>query len=187
MQEKEFLKELKRHGKENDIPNISETNARFLRDLIKITNSKFVLELGMANGYSTINFAFELKNLKRKGKITSIEFSPKSYNDALGNFKKASLEDFINPILGNALDEIPKLKDESFDFIFIDAMKKRSLDFFKLSFPKLKKGGVMIIDDVIKFRNKMPELEPYLKENSITYNILPIDLDDGVMMIIKDI
>jgi hypothetical protein len=37
------------------------------------------------------------------------------------------------------LDEIPKFEDESFDFIFIDGMKRRTVDFLRLSLPKLKK------------------------------------------------
>jgi len=44
---------------------------------------------------------------------------------------------------------------------------------------------VIIIDDVIKFRDKMVGLEEYLAEQNIDYNILPIDEDDGVMMIVK--
>jgi predicted O-methyltransferase YrrM len=41
----EFLKELKKFGLENEIPNISETNAKFIRDLIKISKSKNMLEI----------------------------------------------------------------------------------------------------------------------------------------------
>lgn len=178
-----FLEDLKIFWVENDIPNISLKNARFLRDLIKISKTKNMLEIWMANWFSTINFAIELK--KNDGKITTIDFSPNSYEMALLNFEKSGFKDFINPILWNALDEIPKLENESFDFVFIDAMKKRSLDFFKLSFPKLKNWWILIIDDVIKFKEKMWWLESYLKEKNIIYNILPIDLDDGILMIVK--
>jgi hypothetical protein len=38
---------------------------------------------------------------------------------------------------------------------------------------------------VIKFKEKMVWLFVFLKENRIDYNVLPIDIDDGVMMIIK--
>jgi predicted O-methyltransferase YrrM len=58
----QFLKELKAFGIANEVPNISEVNARFLRDLIKIKQVKNMLEIGTANGYSAIQFALELKN-----------------------------------------------------------------------------------------------------------------------------
>ncbi|MFA5917325.1 MAG: class I SAM-dependent methyltransferase [Candidatus Gracilibacteria bacterium] len=183
MNEKNFLEELKNHGIKNDIPNISFTNAKFLRDLIKIKKVKNMLEIGTANGFSTINFALELKALGY-GKITTIEFSPNSYGEALKNFKNAGVEDIINPLLGNALDIIPKLK-EKYDFVFIDGMKKRSKDFLELVWNKTKKDGIIIIDDVIKFKHKMLSLYDYIEENNIKYNIIPIDEDDGIMMIIK--
>jgi hypothetical protein len=42
-----------------------------------------------------------------------------------------------------------------------------------------------VIDDVIKFRDKMLGLYEYLEDNNIVFNIIPIDGDDGIMMIIK--
>jgi len=50
------------------------------------------------------------------------------------------LEKTITTILGNALDEIPKLPDNSFDFVFIDGMMRRSKDFLELCWPKTKTG-----------------------------------------------
>ncbi|MDD3302509.1 MAG: class I SAM-dependent methyltransferase [Candidatus Gracilibacteria bacterium] len=183
MQEDKFLSELKEYGLKNDIPNISFTNARFLRDLVKIKNAKNILEIGTANGFSTINFAFELKNLGN-GTITTIEFSPNSHNDALNNFEKAGVLTLIKPFLGNALDIIPTL-NEKYDFVFIDGMKKRSKDFLQLVWDKIEDGGVIIIDDVIKFKEKMLSLYEYIEEKKISYNVIPIDEDDGVMMIIR--
>ncbi len=178
-----FLIKLKKYWEENTIPNISNVNARFLRDLIKISWTKNMLEIWTANWFSTINFAVELK--KVWWKIISIDFSEKSYLEAKNNVKECSLENEISLILGNALDEIPKLEDNYFDFVFIDWMMRRSKDFLELSLPKLKKWWIIIIDDVIKFKEKMIWLWEYLEKNNISYNTLPIDSDDWVMMIIK--
>ncbi len=176
------LKLLKEYWLKNSIPNITETNAKFIRDLIKISKSKNMLEIWTANWYSTIHFALELK--KSWGHIITIDFSEKSYNEAKNNFKDFNLENIITPILWNALDEIPNLKDK-FDFIFIDWMMRRTKDFLDLVWKKTNKWWIIIIDDVIKFKNKMIWLDDYLKKNKIQYNILPIDIDDWIMMIIK--
>lgn len=184
MNRTQFLQELRRYGVANTIPNISDTNAKFICDLIKISHTKKLLEIGTANGFSSIYFWDYLESVG--GTILSIDFSPKSHSEALENIKIAQLEDTISLILGNALDEIPKLKDNEYDFVFIDGMMRRSKDFLELSWPKLKKGWIIIIDDVIKFKEKMVGLWEYLEENNISYNVLPIDEDDGVMMIIKD-
>lgn len=183
MDRKKIIKDLRDYWMKNTIPNISDTNVNFLVDLIKIQKTKTMLEIWTANWFSTINFACELEKIWWK--IITIDFSPKSYEEALFNFEKTELNNTIEAILWNALDEIPKLNDNYFDFVFIDGMMRRSKDFLELSLPKTKSWWIIIIDDVIKFRQKMIWLWEYLDDNKIQYNILPIDHDDGIMMIIK--
>jgi|GEM_PF-2919809 hypothetical protein len=36
MDREEFVKQLRMYGQQNEVPNITDVNARFLRDLIKI-------------------------------------------------------------------------------------------------------------------------------------------------------
>lgn len=175
--------ELKKYWEKNNIPNISLVNARFLRDLIKIKKPKKVLEIWTANWFSSICFALELKKIWWK--LTTIEFSEFSYNEALKNFLDFEVQDIIYPILWNAIDIIPKLKDK-YDFLFIDWMKRRTKDFLELSWEKVEKNWIIIIDDVIKFWDKMIWLWEYLKDKNIVYNLIPIDIDDGIVMIVKD-
>ena len=183
MDRQKFLKDLRKYGIENTVPNISDVNVKFLIDLMKIGWTKNMLEIWTANWFSWINFWIELE--KVWWKLLSIDFSEKSHNEALENIKKVWLEKTISLILWNALDEIPKLENNVYDFIFIDGMMRRSKDFLELSLPKLKEWWIIIIDDVIKFRKKMIWLWEYLEENKIEFNVLPIDEDDGVMMIVK--
>jgi predicted O-methyltransferase YrrM len=90
----------------------------------------------------------------------------------------------IDSRLGNALDIIPTL-EENYDFVFIDGMKRRTKDFLELVWDKVLPGGIIIIDDVIKFREKMVGFWEHLEEQKIPYNIIPIDVDDGIVMIVK--
>lgn len=178
-----FLLELRKHGLANTIPNISDENAQFLKDMIHIGGVKNLLEIGTANGYSTIHLCLALR--KNGGKITSIDYSLPSYNEAVENIKQTGMDDIATLIFGNALIELPKLPVASFDMIFIDGQKKRTLDFFQLSYLLLKDGGVFIIDDVIKFAEKMSSFYEFLAEQKIAHTILKIDADDGVMLIVK--
>ncbi len=183
MDREKFLRDLREYWIKNTIPNISDVNTKFLVDLIKVSKCKNLLEIWTANWYSAINFGIELE--KVNWKIVSIDFSEKSYLEALENIREVWLENTISLILWNALDEIPKLENNSFDFIFIDGMMRRSKDFLELSWSKLKNWWIIIIDDVIKFKEKMVWLWEYLEEKNINFNVLPIDEDDGVMMIVK--
>lgn len=178
-----FLKKLKEFGLKNDIPNVTETNARFLKDLILIKKPKKILEIWTANWYSTIQMWTVAEKLWTK--ITGIEFSSVSYDMAINNVKEVGLENTINIIQGNALEIIPTL-EEKYDFVFIDWMKKSYKEFLTLVWDKIEDEGVIVLDDVIKFEYKMPDLYEYLEEKGITYNRIPIDIDDGIIMIIKN-
>lgn len=184
MNRQQFLLNLRKYWIENTVPNITDTNSKFLVDLIKISKTKNMLEIWTANWFSGINFAIELEKIEWK--LITIDFSPKSHNEALENFKIAEVDNTITAILWNALDEIPKLQDDFFDFIFIDGMKKRSGEFLELCLPKAKSWAIIIIDDVLKFKDKMTTLRDYLEKINIEYNILPLDPDDGILMLIKE-
>ncbi len=116
-----FLISLKRYGEENNIPNISLKNAKYLRNLISKNKSHKILEIWSANGYSTIQFALEIK--KYNGKITSIEFSQLAYEEAQDNFEAVWVSDIITHYFWDAREILPLL-EESYDFIFIDGLKK---------------------------------------------------------------
>ena len=135
--------------------NIDRATANFLNMLIKIHNSKNVLEIGTSNGYSGIWLADALKHTK--GKLTTIEFWEKRQSVAIENFKKCGLNDIIEPHLGSALEGIRN----PFDFIFIDANKLEYIEYFHKVDPLLRTGGLIAADNTISHAKKV---EPYLKE-----------------------
>jgi predicted O-methyltransferase YrrM len=51
------LRHLRQIGIDNKIPNITPENAEFLKKLIEEKDPKHLLEIGTANGYSTLHFA----------------------------------------------------------------------------------------------------------------------------------
>ena len=175
-----FLKQLKKFGKQNNIPNISEKNAEYLKTLIQSRGVKNILEIGTANGYSSIQFASVMSEIW--GSITTIEFSQLAFEMAQENIEASWLSSYIIQYYGDAREIIPHL-DWDYDMIFIDGLKKASLQFYQLAQEKLQPWGIIIIDDVIKFRHKMEELYTYLKENNIPYKLEQIDEDDGIMIL----
>ena len=190
MQRDILLKELRKYWLKNNVPNISDVNAQFLKDLISIKKATNILEIWTANWFSTIHLGISAE--KNNWKVTSIELSIPSFAEAKENIKKAQLENTVELIFWNALDEIPKLAPwkkcpwgKKFDFVFIDWMMRATKNFLWLVWNKVENWWVIIIDDVIKFKNKMPWFKEFLEKNKIKHNILPIDWDDWVMMIIK--
>lgn len=179
-----LLKELREYWIKNTVPNISNINAKFLSDLINIKKAKNILEIGTANWFSTIHLWIAAE--KNNWKVISFELSIPSYAEAKENIKKANLENTVKLVFWNALDEIPKL-EEKYDFVFIDWMMRATKNFLWLVWNKVEIWWVIIIDDVIKFKNKMPWLREFLEQYGIKHNVIPIDIEDNdwVMMIIK--
>lgn len=132
--------ELKKYAKENHVPIILDEGLDFLLETIKKYNVKDVLEIGTAIGYSAINMALI------GATVTSIERDPKMYEQAIINVKDFNLADKIEIIFNDALT--PNLVNKEYDLLFIDAAKGQYEKFFNLYTPYLKKGGIVVCDNM---------------------------------------
>lgn len=79
-----YLRTLKQSGLERKIPNISEENAEFIKNLIREKDPNHILEIGTANGYSTLQFS---SVLEENSKITTIEYAWNAHMEAVEHFK----------------------------------------------------------------------------------------------------
>lgn len=181
---KNYLKQLKKSGVERRIPNISEQNAEFIGKILYEKNPKKILEIGTANGFSALNFAYFLREKNENCEIVTIEFAWNAHSEAVEHFKNCKMKN-IFPIWGDAKKILPVLADATFDVIYIDAMKKEYCDYFTLSLSKAKNDAIFIIDDVEKFADKMQNFYDFLHENNIHYALHKTDADDSIMIIEK--
>lgn len=174
-----YLKTLKTSSQERKIPNISERNAEFLKWLLQERNPKHILEIGTANGYSTLQFA---STVPETSTITTIEYAWNAHIEAVEHFRNCKIKN-IHSIWWDAKVVIPTLADAYFDFVFIDAMKKEYLDYLLASLPKCTQDAIIVIDDVEKFADKMENLYTWLRENNIPYQLQKTDEDDSIMIL----
>ena len=179
-----YLLELKKSWLERKIPNISENNAEFLKELIRGRKPKNLLEIGTANGYSTLQFASAfLEWALPDWHITTLEYAENAYTEAQFHFEKTVMTEYITSLFGDAKSILPTLPGDYFDFVFIDAMKREYLDYLLLSLPKMTRDALIVIDDVEKFRPKMENLYAFLDEKNIPYRLEKTDPDDSIMII----
>jgi len=179
-QTKSFLQALKKEGVRRHIPNISEYTAKFLQGLIRFKKPRCILEIGTANGYSTLSMASALQK-NGSGKIVSYEISEVAHLEAVKNTKKMGLENFVILRLGDVLEKTPR---EKFNLIFIDGHKRKYAEFFALAKKVLQPNGLIVVDDVIKFREKTKSFYAMLEKNKNWERIIiPVDGDDGVMLL----
>ena len=182
-QYKKYLHALYLEGQRRKIPNISPQNAEFILNILDKQNIKTMLEVCCANGYSSLNWAFYLKTAHGKeGMLHTIDISKPMFEEAFQHLTNCKLTANTCGYLGDGLKILPMFANNLFDAIFIDAQKKYTQSFFELSLPLLKPNGIIIIDDVIKFSNKMHGLFEYLSENNLSYEIINTDEDDGILI-----
>lgn len=139
---------------QRDFWNISRATAEFLYLSIIEHNAQNVLEVGTSNGYSGLWISKALK--KTGGKLTTIEYYTKRQDIAIENFTKCGTIDVVKPLIGSACDVIKSLPvEEKFDFVFVDANKRESIDYFNLIHPHLLKGGIYTCDNVLSHKEKV--------------------------------
>ena len=118
--------------------NIPYSDGKVLYDLVLKNNYKKALEIGTSTGLSAIWIAWGLS--KTGGKLITIEIDEDRYKQALANFKEAGLSEYIDARLADAHELVEKLKGP-FDFVFVDADKEWSKNYFTALAPKLEIGG----------------------------------------------
>jgi predicted O-methyltransferase YrrM len=126
-----------REGKWHDW-NIPYSDGKILYDLVLKNNYKKALEIGTSTGHSAIWIAWALS--QTGGKLITIEIDENRYNRALANFKEAGLSEYIDARLANAHELVEKLEGP-FDFVFVDADKGWSKNYFTALSSKLEVGG----------------------------------------------
>jgi len=111
----------------------------------KIINPKDILEIGTYTGYSAICIAEGISN---EATIDTIDKNEELEDIQNRYFKKSGFRDQIKQHIGNALKIIPTL-DKKFDLVFIDADKSNYCNYFNLVIGKMKKGGIILSDNVL--------------------------------------
>jgi predicted O-methyltransferase YrrM len=118
---------------------------QFLEIISKLIAPERILEIGTMVGYSAICLA---RGLAPDGILHTIELREGDAAIARQNFEKAGLAHRIQLHTGDALKLIPQLNEE-WDLVFIDADKTGYSAYYELIKPRLKKGGILLADNVL--------------------------------------
>jgi predicted O-methyltransferase YrrM len=118
---------------------------RVLSMLAKLISPKHILEIGTYTGYSALCLA---EGMQVDGELHTIDINEELYDLQRRYFDASAFGTRIFQHTGNALEIIPKLEN-NFDLVFIDADKNNYPKYLDIILPKLKKGGVILSDNVL--------------------------------------
>lgn len=162
---------------------VPRSDGVLLRMIVEMTGAKRALEIGTLRAYSATWIGMGLR--KTGGKLTSLEIDPDNVKIARANLKKTGLDDIVTVIEGDALKTLPKLKGP-FDFVFIDARKSDYYDYFTIVYPKVRRGGVIIAHNAIRFSEAMKKyLDTVSQHPELHTIIISTTASDGMALSFK--
>jgi predicted O-methyltransferase YrrM len=151
----EVMESIEKEAPQEGWPIIGPKRGVILDEVIEKHKPSRILEVGTLVGYSAIRMG---RHLKKGQKITCVEVSQEMARTARSNFEKAGLTDRIEIVVGDARSVLPTLTD-SFDMVFLDAVKEDYIEYLKSVERLLHKGSVVVADNV---RSHAEEVAGYL-------------------------
>lgn len=129
---------------------VTRAQAELLAILVRMSGARRVLEIGTLGGFSTIQMA---RAVGPAGSVTTLELTLHHAEVAAENLVAAGLSDRVEVQVGPALELLTEMLEEPpapFDFVFIDADKRNSPEYFMLSRRLCRPGATIVIDNVVR-------------------------------------
>lgn len=192
------LGKLQEKCKEDRVPIIPHETAVFLDFQLSMMNVNRILEIGTAVGFSAMLMA---RYLPEDGELITIERSPHMIDKARDNVERMGFSDKIKIIYEDAKDALPKIEGQ-FDLVFMDSAKSKYIEYFPYCMKLLKKGGIMIVDDIFQGGTILDDIMEIPRRDRTIHKKLNMFLDfvnsddaikstlvplgDGIVMIRKE-
>lgn len=192
------LGELEEQAHQDGVPVIPHETVSFLRFLLGQIQPKQILEIGTAIGFSASLMATLAGT---DSQVTTIDRFQVMIDQAKKNFEKLDLTNQITLLEGDAAEVLPTLTGP-YDLIFMDSAKAKYITFLPECLRLLRKGGVLLVDDIFQAGTVFQPLEEIPRKNrsihrhlnefldvitthpDLTTSLVP--LGDGIALITKE-
>lgn len=124
---------------------VSPDQALLIRFLLRTAGARRVLEIGTFLGLSAVVMA---DAVGPDGRVVCLDRSAEWADHARTLWKDAGVANRIDLVLGDAHETIGNVTD-SFDAVFIDADKSGYLDYLEQATPRLRSGGLLMVDNTL--------------------------------------
>jgi predicted O-methyltransferase YrrM len=129
---------------------VSPPQGKLLQLLVRLVGAKQILEFGTLGGYSAILMA---RALPDDGRLISLEADADYADVARKSIDAAGVGEKVEIRVGPALEALPGLEEEGagpFDFVFIDADKVNTPNYFSWARERTRPGGLIVADNVVR-------------------------------------
>lgn len=176
---------------------ISPEQGQFMALLVELMGAARCLEIGTFTGYSALAVA---QAMPPEGRLLTCDVNEKTAAVAKRYWAESGVAERIELRLAPALETLESLivegAENTYDFIFIDADKTNYDAYYELSLTLLRRGGVILVDNVLwdgavidsgsrdDSTNAIRALNAKIKSDQrVSCSLLPIG--DGLMLALK--
>jgi predicted O-methyltransferase YrrM len=155
---------------------------RFLYAVARSMSAKRIVEFGTSFGVSTIYFAAAIKD-NGGGLVIGSELESSKVAKAKQHLAEAGLSEFAEIRAGDAMQTLRDMG--TIDLLFLDGWKLMYLDVLKLLTPSLRKGAVVLADDVTLFPADVATYLDFVRDPANGFVTVTVPLGDGIEYSVK--
>lgn len=169
-----------------------KVQGKFLEMISFMLKPKRILEIGTFTGYSALCLAV---GLPENGKLITIESNVELEDMIRKQISISGLDEKIELKIGDAIKILPTIND-TFDLVFVDADKEEYITYYNLIKPKMKPGGIILVDNVLwsgkvinnikpnRETRALQEFNKYVANDSEVEQVM-LSIRDGLLLIRK--
>jgi len=135
---------------------ISPEQGRFIYITARAIEAKRIVEFGTSYGISTLYLAAAARDAG--GFVIGSELERNKWEEACASLADAGFSDCTEIRLGDALQTLADVP-APIDLVLLDGWKELYIPVLKMLVPKLRRGSVVVADDIFRFRTA---LAPYV-------------------------
>lgn len=159
----------------------------FLRMLVRLTQARRILEIGMFTGYSALAWA---EALPPDGRLITCDVNPETTEIAKRYFSQSPHGKKIEVRLGSAAQTLKTLKGP-FDLCFIDADKEGYGFYYDACLELVRPGGLIVLDNMFRGGRVLNPMDPGTRaihllneriQNDHRVENLLLPIRDGIML-----
>jgi len=126
---------------------IGDDQGQLLTMIARLVGARRAVEVGTFTGYSSLCIA---RGLAEGGSLLCCDISEEWTALGVQAWEEAGLRDRIELRIGPALKTLRRLPHEAdIDLVFIDADKTGYVDYWEELVPRVRPGGVLLVDNVL--------------------------------------
>jgi caffeoyl-CoA O-methyltransferase len=127
---------------------IGDDQAVLMEMIVRAMGARRAVEIGTFTGYSALAVA---RGMGPEGRLLCCDVSEEWTAIARDAWERAGVADRIELRIGPGIETLRGLpKEEQFDFAFIDADKPGYPGYYEEILPRLRPGGLVLIDNVLQ-------------------------------------